>query len=72
MKEGVGLGEVVSTDKDGRPIFGLAHFDDFFSVFSTCVGGPLWLGLLSSWAPEVENQFFFTDPGSAGNIIPHV
>ena len=45
---------------------------DLSSVFSTCVGGRLWLGLLSSWAPEVENQFLFTDPGSAGNIIPHV
>ena len=44
------------------------HFD-FLSDLSTCVDGLLWLELLSSWAPEVENQFLFINPGLAGRVI---
>ena len=47
------------------------HFE-FLSDLSTCVDGLLWLELLSSWAPEVENQFLFINPGSAGRVILEV
>ena len=45
---------------------------DLLLVLSTCVDGPLWLVSLSSWAPEVGNQFLFVNPGSSRSIIHEV